>query len=106
MAPTGRPSAVVPTGTEIDGWPVAQKGAVFGTISKARATISSRGAPGGGRGVVAIGVVGMSKQIAAGEGVVVSCCQLAVQVLRLAVVAPAVSRRHVVAGQDAELEGL
>ena len=55
MAPIGRPSAVVPTGTEIDGWPVAQKGAVLATISKARFTTSSRGALGGGSGLVAIG---------------------------------------------------
>src|SRR5204862_3822842 len=45
-------------GTLTAGWPVTLNGAVFGTISKARPTISSRGAPGAGSGVGRSGWVG------------------------------------------------
>ena len=50
----------MPQGSEIAGWWLMSKGAVLGSISKARCTISSRGASGPGSGVAIIGTVGIS----------------------------------------------
>ena len=58
---TGRPS-VMPQGTAMAGWPVTSKGAVLGSISKARWRTRPSGASGGGSGVAFKGSVGIRRR--------------------------------------------
>ena len=52
----------MPQGIAIAGWWLMSNGPVLDVMSKARATMSSRDAPGPGRAVALIGVVGISSR--------------------------------------------
>jgi len=57
----GNPS-LIPQGIAMAGWPVTSKGAVLGSISKARCSTRPSGASAGGSGVAFSGSVGISRR--------------------------------------------